>query len=227
MVTRERLCSPDEGPIGAHQACHGGVLMVAGGGVMQCRPQALDDIDPLAIGRLEHKLEFRIPSEPALRGPAFVNDVVVDDEHDTPGTPVNAFELVEQVDEQQGVLSLVLNAHDAPALCVQRTGKVIFAVLPGGSHRVLVRAGHPARANAWIEVDIDFVGIEDLGVGVGFAFGQRPQARAVTRVADVQRGTCPAPGEGQARQPAPNAGRVDGDADAIAEHQGQQLGAPA
>ncbi len=120
MVTRERLYGPDEGPNGAHQACHGGVLMVAGDGVMQCLPQALDDIDPRAIGRLEHKLEFRIPSEPALCGPALVDDVVVDDEHDTPGTPVSAFELVEQVDEQQGVLSLVLNAHDAPALCVHQ-----------------------------------------------------------------------------------------------------------
>ncbi len=205
--------------------------MVAGDGVMQCLPQALDDIDPRAIGRLEHKLEFRIPSEPALRDLAFVNGVVIDDEHDTSGTPVNAFDLVEQMDEQQGVLSLMLDAHDASALCVQRTGKVILAVLPGCRHRMLVRARHPARANAWIEVDIGFVGIEDLGVGVGFTFGQgpihRPQARAPARVADVQRRACPAPGKGQARQPAPNAGRVHGHANAFAEHQGQQLGAPA
>ena len=55
LAAWERLYGTDEDPHGAHQARHGGVLMVAGDGVMQCLPQPLDDIDPGAIGRLEHE----------------------------------------------------------------------------------------------------------------------------------------------------------------------------
>ena len=121
LTTRERLCGTDEGPDGTHQVVHGGVLMVAGDSIMQCFPPSLDDVDPRAIGRLEHKLELRILSEPASRDSAFVDGVVVDDEHDTPGAPVSAFELVEEVDEEQGVFSRMLDTHDAPALRVQRT----------------------------------------------------------------------------------------------------------
>ena len=118
LAARERLYGADKGPDGMHQTRHGAVLMVSGDGVMQCLPQPLDNIDPGAIGRLEHKLEFRIASEPALRDPAFMDGVVIDDEHDTSGTSVSTFELVEQMDEQQGVLSLMLDAYDVPGLCV-------------------------------------------------------------------------------------------------------------
>src|SRR5210317_1424424 len=97
-----------EGSHIAHELVHCGVAMVAGDGVMQLLPQLLDVVDPRRVGGLENQLELRMARQPAVGNTAVVNHEVVHDEQDSPRTPVTAVELVQQMDEQAGILALVL-----------------------------------------------------------------------------------------------------------------------
>lgn len=140
--------------------------MVAGYGVVECLPQPLDVIDPRVVGGLEEQREFRIARQPASCDVALVNNVVIEDEHDAPRPAIGALELVEQVDEQQGVFSLALDPHHLAGARVQSAGEVVFLVLPRRWDSALGAARHPGQTDSRVEVDIGFVAKEHLGAGV-------------------------------------------------------------
>ena len=75
--------------------------MIAGHGVVQCLPQALNHIDPRVIDGLEEQLELRVLRQPPLGGGALVDDVVVHDEHDAPCPTVEALESVQKGAQRQ------------------------------------------------------------------------------------------------------------------------------
>ena len=74
--------------------------MVTSHGVVQRLPQPFDVVDPGMVGGLEQQLELRVVRQPVPCDMTLVDNVVIDNEHDTPSPAVGALELVEQVDEQ-------------------------------------------------------------------------------------------------------------------------------
>jgi hypothetical protein len=99
-------------------------MMIWSDRVVESFPQPFNLIDPWMIDRSKEHLELGIVSEPALCDLAFMSHEVVDDEHETSGAAICAFDLVQQVNEQQGVLhspsahiTLPLLALKAPVRC--------------------------------------------------------------------------------------------------------------
>ena len=145
--------------------------MVTSHGVVECLPYPFNIVNPGMIGGLKEQLEFRITRQPAPRDMTLMDDVVVDDEHDTPCPTVGALELIEQVDEQQGVFAFTLGPHHLAGARVQSAGEVVLLVLTRCRDSRLGASGHPRRTDSRVEVDVGFVGGEHLGVWV--FIGQR------------------------------------------------------
>jgi hypothetical protein len=78
-----------------HQTFHGWLLMISRDRVVQGFPQSLDFVDPRMINGLKEQLEFGVVGEPTLCDAAFVNHVVVNDEHDASGAATGALDFVQ------------------------------------------------------------------------------------------------------------------------------------
>lgn len=75
-------------------------LMVSGYRLMQCQPESLNMVDPRLIHRLINHDEFWIGLQPTLRFMAFMNDVVIHDQRDSPSPSVTCSQVYQQADKQ-------------------------------------------------------------------------------------------------------------------------------
>jgi len=145
--------------------------VVLGDGVMKRFPKPFYVVDQRMVSRLEDQFELRIIRQPPSGDITLVDDVVIDDEHNTPRSAVGALSGVEQMDEQQGVFAFVLGPHHRAGARMQSAGEIVFPVLSRRWNGALRATGHPGWTDSWVEVDIGFVGEKDLGMGV--FIGQR------------------------------------------------------
>ena len=85
--------------------------MISRHGVVHAFPQSLDAIDPGVVGGLEEQLELGVFVERSVDGPALVDPVVVENEHDARRLEVHSFEGGKVVDERHRVLSQSAHPH--------------------------------------------------------------------------------------------------------------------
>ena len=195
-----RLADFREAPDRVHQCGHGAMAMIAGHGVVQRLPQALNHVGPRVIDGLREPLELGVVRQPLSGDGALVHGDVVHDEHDAPRPTLAALEPVQQVDEQQRVLALSLGPHHLAGARIQCAGQVVLLVLGRSRNPAQPFPGQPGRADSRVEVDVVLVGIEHLTVGptIGQGVGNGLQALRLVRVANAQRRSCTPISESQA-----------------------------
>jgi hypothetical protein len=83
-----------------------------------------------------------------------VDLVVIEDEHDALRTAIALSQLDEHLEEQNRVLSMILDPSQSAGACMQGTGDVMLLILSGGRNGFLAPAFSPPVTDARIEVDV-------------------------------------------------------------------------
>jgi len=157
------------------QLVHRLTLMIARNIAMQILPDALDAIVIGTVRRQKVQDHFAIElGEMALRDLRRVDDEVVADDVDGPRVGVLSDERVEHGAEERAVLLGRFDPGDPASLDVPRASEIVLLILAGREHPALVAAIHPIEADLGIEMNVDFIGVENwLLVGAGAAQTQQ------------------------------------------------------
>ncbi len=125
------------------------VRVVAGNVVVELLPEPLDDVRLRRVGRQEVKHDA--PAEPGQvpqRPPRLVDDEIIENEVDVPGTPVRAAQRIDQGEEELRVLPLGDGVDNLAAPGVQRAGHIALHVLAGRDDVVLFAGERGTRTGA-------------------------------------------------------------------------------
>ncbi len=109
--------------------------------------------------KLNSTVEFIERSCGLLR---FVSDVVVENEMQCWTSSIALSQGMKQVDEKRGVFAGTMDVGDGTGARIRRAGQIVFHILPRGEDKRLLSALDIGEPNAWIEVDVRFVDIENL-----------------------------------------------------------------
>jgi hypothetical protein len=101
------------------------------------------------------------PLEACQNKPAFVNDVVVEDDVDLASLVVDLLQGSQKVKKQPARLAVSFNVDHALALRIIGPGNVAFLVLPRSHDDSLGSREHPVWADSRIQMDVDFVGMDE------------------------------------------------------------------
>lgn len=74
-----------------------GAPVISGHGVVHGFPESFDLVDPRVVDGLEQQFELGILSQPARDEFGFVNDVVVQNQHDTSSSAIVSAHRIEQL----------------------------------------------------------------------------------------------------------------------------------
>jgi hypothetical protein len=145
----------------SQQLPHRMALMVAGYRVVKRLPESLYVVHPRRIDRLINHAELRVTFQPVLCFTALVDDVVIHDKRDGFCPSISRFQVLQQVDEQCRTLAVATNVTDFTRTTVQRSGQIIFFILPRCNNTLLLTAQLPVCTDFGIKVDIHFIFIKD------------------------------------------------------------------
>ena len=122
--------------------------MVSGDRIVHGFPKPLDLVHPRRVGGLEQQPNLGVAGQPAMYGVTLVDDVVIENEHETASAAVGSAHCLEQLDDQCGVLPRVVHPHEPSGVRVQRAGQVVLDVLPRRRDADLLSAARPRRTDA-------------------------------------------------------------------------------
>lgn len=144
--------------------------------------------------------------QPALCFPASVDNVVVHDQRDSFRPTVCRFKPLQQADEQRRTFAVAAHIADFARSAVQRSGQIIFFILPRCHHAFLLSTSLPVCTDFGIKMDIHFIFIKDLMFCVAFVqcFVDCRHLFIFMRVTDTQGWRSPSPHKPRRRQPATN-----------------------
>src|SRR5687768_6364758 len=129
---------------------------------MELAPQALDAVVLGAVGRQEvEREEIPVLSEEAADALARVDHVVVQDEVDAPRVRVQLTELLEKSQEELRVLAVGCDEPQPGAVRDEGTRHIPLLVPSRRDNDPLVTGQHPVTADAWVEMDVDLVLVEE------------------------------------------------------------------
>lgn len=77
-----------------------------------------------------------------------MNDVIVEDKHQSPGRPISAPESLQQLDERRGTLRWMFGPVHSPGIDIQRPHQAMFDVLTRGKDTGLVTSARPDRTES-------------------------------------------------------------------------------
>ncbi len=93
-----------------------------------------------------------------------MDDGVVENEWDALGAVIGCTQRFESLDEPHGGFRPMLDPHPLAGRRMQRTGNVVFVVLPRCRHAKRLAAPGPTGADTPIEVDVGLIQIDPLVV---------------------------------------------------------------
>src|SRR6266852_2804057 len=136
---------------------------------MQVLPDALDAVVVRAVGRQEVQDDaiFQV-GELAENDVCRVDDVIVDHQMDLPSARIARREQSQQLAKQEGILAPATGDVQFSGAHVERSSQVELLVLAGRHDSSLSAAKHPVAPDPRVQVDIDFVTVED-GLGAARA----------------------------------------------------------
>lgn len=134
---------------------------VAGDLPFQPAPEAFDDVEVGAVGREEHEFEARVNREPGADGLRVVDFAVIDDDlHEA--VRVRRGDREQEADEVSGATTLADQVDDLLGRVIHGAEDRPTAILPRGGNELLRAPREPAGLYARIEVEVGFVGKEDV-----------------------------------------------------------------
>jgi hypothetical protein len=148
----------------------GRAAMVSSDVVMNISPKAFDAVLLRAVRRKEVEQDL-LPdgSEEGLHQLALVDGVVVQDEVDPADRPVDLQERAEQVEEQPDRLAATVDTDNPSGSWIVSSGDESLLIPAGRKYEPLMSREHPVSTDAWVQVNIDFVGVKDDLVVAGIA----------------------------------------------------------